>query len=197
MRIDTTVPDYDHVEPLGPMEAEPTAWLRAAFARLGPADAGRVSSLVPVWATSVFRIEHVSYASEGLLPPVEGASLLWLLSGLTASERCFLAVWEGFGSHRSAPRRAPGRRDRLGSMEYFVYRGALAAWDAFHGPGDPPPFQSANYWWPEDRRWLVASPVDLAASFVAVADEADATAFIEANNGLASAVSPVDLLVTD
>ena len=43
------------------------------------------------------------------------------------------------------------------------------ATESFDAPYGSPGFQSAYYWWPEDRAWCVATEIDLMSTYVGAA----------------------------
>jgi hypothetical protein len=90
----------------------------------------------------------------------------------------WFAVWDGFGwitghpAHAAlAPDAQPAPpaatpdipRLRLPQRDYLLYRGPLQAATALYRP---PADRSPNLWWPEDRRWCVASEIDLPVTYV-------------------------------
>jgi len=92
-------------------------------------------------------------------------------------DRCWFGLWEGYGylhaggfawlTEDAKPPRRPRRfrirlperkgpktiRLRLPNRDYMLFIGSVAEGD---GWDDGP-----NLWWPEDRRWCVASEIDL------------------------------------
>ena len=172
---------------------------------------------------------------EGSLPPSVAAALWPLLEVHTQTrDRCFFAVWEGFGYLPRTVLEAPGFE--LPAREFRLFTGPLAAIEQTFCAGDientlsggvmvaittdsdttdsedpvdsestrllgeaasamsrdifvpadsdelfweelgealeqlrslPPPYQSANLWWPEDRSWCVATEIDFNATYVA------------------------------
>jgi hypothetical protein len=98
--------------------------------------------------------------AEGHLPSALAARLAAVLRRHTGTpDDCWFAVWQGWGSVRSAgtPLRLPGR-------EHLLVRGPveLAAANLAAEPSE----QSANLWWPADRTWCVATDVDLMSTYV-------------------------------
>jgi hypothetical protein len=83
-----------------------------------------------------------------------------LKSATTTPERCWFAMWEGFGGLDDG-----GIRERveLPNRSYLLYTGTIDR--ALESP-DPVMDQSANLWWPEDRAWFVASEIDFDSTFV-------------------------------
>jgi hypothetical protein len=80
-----------------------------------------------------------------------------LVEKLSAYERCWFCVWEGYGGLDDQ-----GVTARVIHPEraYLLAGGPVAdavpAWDE----------QSPNLWWPEDRAWLVVSEIDFAWTYV-------------------------------
>ena len=83
-----------------------------------------------------------------------------LRSHTTTPDRCWFAVWEGWGGL------APGTsRFEHPNRRYFLAEGAVE--DAASSVFEPGPFQSASMWWPDDRAWFVSTEVDLAYTYMA------------------------------
>jgi len=77
-------------------------------------------------------------------------------------DRCWFAVWEGWGAMQeyvaSAPRfEVPGRA-------YHVLTGTLR--DATETVSRWGAWQSANLWWPDDRAWCVGTEIDLEFTYI-------------------------------
>ena len=82
-----------------------------------------------------------------------------LRSATTTPDRCWFAMWEGFGGLDDG-----GIRERveLPSRNYLLYSGPVD-----RTLESPHPFdQSPNLWWPEDRAWFVATEIDFDSTFV-------------------------------
>lgn len=122
--------------------------------------------------------------SVGSFPRDELLALTGLLQGHTsADERCYFAVWDGFGQLHGGsawsqvtsdgrtthlPGLVPnevlaGPRLQLPGRTYLLAAGSLrdgvAIFDALHD-------QSPNLWWPESRRWCVATEIDFGWTYV-------------------------------
>lgn len=102
--------------------------------------------------------------AEGSLPSELRRPLVDVLPRHTATpERCWFAVWYGFGAAFrddlvGAPTfRTPGREYHLfsGAVESISDRLWTDSWT-----------QSANIWWPDDRAWCVASEIDLITTYI-------------------------------
>jgi hypothetical protein len=81
--------------------------------------------------------------------------------GTTTPDRCWFAMWEGFGGLNDGGIR---ERVQLPNRNYLLYAGAIDR--ALESP-DPFMDHSPNLWWPEDRAWFVATEIDLAWTYVA------------------------------
>lgn len=82
-----------------------------------------------------------------------------LRDATTTPDRCWFALWEGFGGLDDG---GVGARVALPHRNYLLYGGTID-----RALESPMPFdQSPNLWWPEDRAWLVASEIDYAWTFV-------------------------------
>lgn len=104
--------------------------------------------------------------------PVEVASSLaaTLEHHTTTPNRCWFALWNGFGDSRDRLQGLP--TFIIPARSYFLLEGpAHAAVESF----EEWRHQSANIWWPDDHAWSVASEIDLRSTYVgcsqACADE--------------------------
>ncbi len=113
------------------------------------------SELVDVWTQA---------PSTGTLTPTLAKTLYTELeSRTTTPERCWFAVWGGYGYLNPIARSAtsftlPERELHLlqGSVKSINVTFADQLWI----------YQSANLWWPDDRAWCVASPIDLMSTYI-------------------------------
>ncbi|WP_083987199.1 hypothetical protein [Frankia sp. EI5c] len=100
---------------------------------------------------------------QGSLPIPQAARLAELLAPHTSTaERCWFAVWEGFGALAVPTDRSPLIPMRHRSM--VALTGPLSA--VTTSLEEPPWEQLASLWWPEDRAWCVATDVDLMSTYV-------------------------------
>jgi len=101
----------------------------------------------------------------GTLPRDLAIVLTEVLAGQTATpERCWLAVWDGFGAaavplDAAAAFEVPHRR-------MLLLAGATGAVGTTSLCMEPL-WQSPNLWWPDDRSWCVATEIDLMSTYVA------------------------------
>jgi hypothetical protein len=100
---------------------------------------------------------------EGALPKVAAPALVSVLARHTGTaQRCWFAVWEGWGC-------LSFERDAVPVFEITARRLLL-----FAGPltvvqtslCDEPCWQSPNIWWPDDRAWCVQTEVDAMTTYV-------------------------------
>ncbi len=106
-------------------------------------------------------------------PPLEGTldqetyrELISLLKGHTDTpSMCWYGVWNGYEYIQPEYKRAP--LFQLPGRSYHLLQGTLSALSFCKGPF----FQSANLFWPDDRRWCVASEVDFRSTYIAAASE--------------------------
>lgn len=144
------------------------------------------------------RIDHGSAAAQAPIPGDLGADDLQALCRVlerhsSGVERCWFALWEGWGEPVAAawaglggvpppPRPAPAQwpldrrhaaRFELPGRVYHLFTGTVddalrfghwVARDVFQA-------RSPNMFWPDDRRWCVASEVDFDSTLVAGRDE--------------------------
>lgn len=117
---------------------------------------------------------------EGTLPREVGGPLAEVLAAHTSTpDRCWFAVWEGFGGLPDEVRAAP--RFELPGRAYHLFEGPASA--ITHDVLAP--FQqTANLWWPQDHSWCVATEIDLMSTYVgcsrACADDLLARSSLEA-----------------
>lgn len=99
----------------------------------------------------------------GTLPHDAARPLIEVLRTHTGTpDRCFFAVWEGFGALSAWVREAP--TFELPHRRYHLLAGPI---DAFFESVEVRPFeQSPNLWWPEDRSWCVATEIDLDTTYI-------------------------------
>ena len=115
------------------------------------AGAWRQSPRPDVWSTP---------PQTGSLPPEIRSALTDVLRAHTTTpERCWFAVWEGWGGFDPGTSRfdLPGRR-------YFLATGAIdaAASSVLEGWAE----QSPSMWWPDDRSWFVSTEIDFTYTYV-------------------------------
>ncbi len=120
-------------------------------------------------------------AREGTLDATDAAALVSILRGATTtSDDAWFMLWNGYGDlgpwmndlpvgviHRaSEPPDVPAALEGgiWAFRHYIVLRGpldALPTWFGWLGEGHGP-----NYWWPEDRAWIVATEIDGYSTYV-------------------------------
>ena len=119
--------------------------------------------------------------NEGRLNEGEAGSLAEFLADFTGTaSRCFFAVWDGYGQFSGGgmgilstsggiPLSPPSevltsQRIKGVGRDYLLYEGRLSAISSFFSTrfwhGGP------NIWWPEDRRWCVATDIDLNSTYI-------------------------------
>ncbi|MDQ6855877.1 MAG: hypothetical protein M3Z57_02230 [Candidatus Dormibacteraeota bacterium] len=104
----------------------------------------------------------------GSLPQDLVAQLAAALGRHTSTpERCWFAIWNGFGAMppdvRSAPTFATPNR------KYHLLAGPVAS---AADVGHPALGQSPNLWWPDDHAWCVATEIDFNTTYIACGDTA-------------------------
>lgn len=101
----------------------------------------------------------------GWLPRAVRQSLIDALSQHTTTpDRCWFAVWEGFGG---LDRGDVDARVDLPQRRYLLAAGPIdAVMDPVRTIVDFDWGLSANLWWPEDRAWVVATEIDFAWTYV-------------------------------
>lgn len=101
--------------------------------------------------------------------------------------RCWFAVWEGYGYLPDTVRTAPSFI--VPHVRMHLFRAPVGA--IVTSFGEPPWYQFANLWWPDDRAWCVASEIDLDTTYVGGSAECIA-AVVGAPELEAMAVEPTD-----
>ena len=115
--------------------------------------------------------------------------LVKLLSDFTgASDRCYFAVWDGYGSFSvggmamlspsgGTPILPPEgiemvQRIKGVARDYILYTGPLSAIESFFiVRPDLPDLDGPNIWWPEDRAWCVSTDIDLDSTYIGGSDD--------------------------
>lgn len=101
----------------------------------------------------------------GTLPKQLVDNLTTILSHHTETpERCWFAVWAGWGYSADQPPVDP--LVHLPGRDYFLFSGPLSAAtrSVLRSPGSL--FQTASLWWPEDQSWCVATEIDYMSTYV-------------------------------
>jgi hypothetical protein len=116
---------------------------------------------------------------EGSLPRDVAETLAQVLARHTETpERCWFAIWYGFGGTPDDVRRAP--IFKVPHRQYHLLLGPVDA-DVEDVMGFN---QSANIWWPDDRAWCVATEIDFKSTYIgcseACRDELAASPDLEA-----------------
>lgn len=100
----------------------------------------------------------------GSLPVELTEPLIATFSRYTSTpDRCWFAVWDGFGGLLEDVRLAP--TFQLPGRRYHLLSGSLDA--ASETVEDAIGAQSANLWWPDDHAWCVATEIDLNSTYIA------------------------------
>jgi hypothetical protein len=100
----------------------------------------------------------------GSLPDELVAPLATLLANHTTTpDRCWFAVWSGFGGLASEVRQAP--EFSAPHREYHLLSGPVDALLV-----EPLRDQSPNLWWPDDRAWCAATEIDLDSTYIGCDD---------------------------
>ena len=94
---------------------------------------------------------------------VHGAIAATLALHTSTADRCWFAVWNGFGGLRDDVRCAP--IFHLPHREYNLLTGPLDA--ATESVEDGVGVRSPNIWWPDDHTWCVATEIDLNTTYIA------------------------------
>jgi hypothetical protein len=99
----------------------------------------------------------------GSLPDELMATLATLLARHTTTpDRCWIAVWSGFGGLAGEVRQAP--EFSAPQREYHLLTGPVEA--LAEGLAEPFGDQSPNLWWPDDRAWCLATEIDLNTTYI-------------------------------
>lgn len=164
---------------------------------------------------------HVQPPTQGSLPPEQLETLCRILHGHTPRMMaCWLAVWIGWGELNGSsvilstsldrppppPQPAPEHRQLdlraaqfdLPGRQYYLFNGMLDdALRVGHWPTrDWFLPRSSNLFWPDDRRWCVASEIDFDSTLVAGSPQL-IDDILHANDLEAWRVGPHDCLASD
>jgi hypothetical protein len=148
------------------------SWVEVPWARVAAAN-GRVAHAGMEWIAitggweflhSATQPEWDAEPSEGSLPIRQASVLAEVISHYTATpDDCWFAVWEGSGA--AAFPRDGGPRVAMPMRPMVLFQGPL---HAIVTSFDREPLdQRAHLWWPADRRWCVATDIDLMTTYVA------------------------------
>ena len=145
------------------LEGRPVSWAEIAVANRKQAHPGMVFGALSG------REEHEVQAGvfdgqpeQGNLPSDLIPPLVEVLSRHTESrERCWFAVWDGWGSLRPELRHQP--TFATPGREYVLLSGPLECASEDLSDGWE---QSANIWWPDDHAWCVATEIDLLETYI-------------------------------
>lgn len=147
-----------------PDSVEPAAWLT-----------GTVT--ISPWTVGGLLPQHFeSYLQVGGAPPeVEDwwgaqrdivATVAEVLAQFTDTpDETWFAIWEGHGFAAASVLDVP-RFDLL-HRSYHLVSGAVTDVAHVRWPSDPSRWFQADLWWPQDRRWFVATDVDFWCTYVA------------------------------
>ncbi len=145
-------------------DGEPVRWQRIADANdrtIHPRV--QFGSIAGSWSVSGNPQLWTHPPRPGSLPLEIARALVGVLRPNTANpERCWFAVWVGWGALEGT--------DRLPKLvanqrEYYLATGPLdSVLRGIHR--EPARYQSPSMWWPEDRAWFVSTEVDLAYTYI-------------------------------
>jgi hypothetical protein len=81
----------------------------------------------------------------------------------SSSDRCWFAIWEGWGDLNIIDGTVP--KVLVPQREMFLFNGTID--DVLKSPVDPlHGYRSPNLWWPEDRSWCVATEIDFPWTYI-------------------------------
>jgi len=184
---------------------DPAAWIEDRRMAWEPGAGYRVGNEVPRGYAMNLRVSHRSrpprdrrllslwkqtVASPGRpeVAVLEALVTAFGRAGGTEDTVCWFAYWRGWGgvleenlqtlTGRKTWTTADEERAAftLGPRDYLLLSGPLGS--VLNLPGLPTPALSPQLWWPEDKRWFVATEIDFDFSLVG-ADEGLADAILE------------------
>jgi hypothetical protein len=146
----------------------PVLWRKIAEANAAHAHAGmQLCALTGSCHSETGEVQPGVYdhaPREGSLPTEVAGPLVRVLARHTMTpERCWFAIWNGFGAMPDDVRQAP--TFHLPARDYHLLTGPVVA-AADEDLIDAPWGQSANLWWPDDGAWCVATEIDLKTTYV-------------------------------
>jgi hypothetical protein len=159
-------PEYVRVFHPATLAGEPVRWDEIAGATGRVAHGGMQLCAL----TGSYRFESAAFPGvydapppTGSLPPELTATLAAVLARHTTTpERCWFAVWNGYGTAEADLARAASFS--LPAREYRLLHGPVESASEPLLAGLPD--QSANIWWPDDRAWLVATEIDFKTTYL-------------------------------
>lgn len=151
----------------GPMWEREVRWSEVAAAN------GRVAHAVMEWVSITGDWRYYNndtqpglwdqMPTEGSFPRRQIERLISVLRKHTATaDRCWFAVWDGYGNLPFEPRGI--RKVQMPQRPMLLFAGPLCA--AATSLADDPWEQSPSLWWPDDRAWCVATDVDLMTTYI-------------------------------
>ena len=124
---------------------------------------------------------------EGSLPRELAPALVSVLSRHTSTpERCWFAVWEGWGCLALGEAAAPAFE--IPNRRLLLFTGPITAVGTSLCESY---FQSPSIWWPDDRAWCVETEVDAMSTYVGGTSECIAE-LVARNDLEAMTVEPSD-----
>jgi hypothetical protein len=109
----------------------------------------------------------IEQPEEGNLSASDCAELAARLAAFTEmAQTCWFCLWVGFGDLPAELDELP--EVRLPGREYHLFSGPLEAVTSFDYGNY---FHSPNLWWPQDRRWCVATEIDLKSTYIGGSEE--------------------------
>ncbi|MCY4095052.1 MAG: hypothetical protein OXG05_07990 [Gammaproteobacteria bacterium] len=106
----------------------------------------------------------ISHPTEGVLEPEQAHTLLPLLTQETSEPtNCWFGIWDGFSIKSIEERNAP--MFHTPNRSWYVFQGPLQS--IAKSFNDSALFhQPANFIWPDDRSWCLASDIDSEATYL-------------------------------
>lgn len=153
--------DYARVFHPADRDGQPVTWSAIAEANGRTAHAEmQFGNIAGAWRDSPRPDLWSRPPNTGSLPPEIASALADVLRAHTTTpERCWFAVWEGWGGFD------PGTpRFDLPARRYFLATGAIdAAASSVLGDWTE---RSPSMWWPDDRAWFVSTEIDFTYTYV-------------------------------
>jgi hypothetical protein len=137
------------------------------WAELAAANGKRVHAGMQLNAIGADLGDLTNWASGTLAPDLASILVTALARHTRTPDRCYFAVWEGFGGLSRDVALAP--TFTLPNRRYHLLAGPVDA-ARVSVLGDMRD-QSPNIWWPEDRGWCVATEIDLQSTYVGCSAE--------------------------
>lgn len=160
----TTSPSFAGLSPVSVMDDQ-LAWIIGALPVRASSPLLLVGDVIPASFPIVMAVAHDDPDVSGMLPPGRGEEIMGCLGGPDLT--CTYLLWEGYGFLRLVDAHVSGVRVTIQGRRYFALSGPLNQFRSFRPEF---PLETASWWWPLDRSWIVHTDIDGESTVVGVSD---------------------------